>query len=262
MAVRACGHRRSGDCAPVGLAGEPVHGAVVIRGEGGPVALSALSGRAARVNRTPSRPRVTARARMFPTIRSAPSGAFIPRALPRTIAPMLEPLDLGVLRDFATALLIGALVGVEREKRKAEEDKPGIAGLRTFILVALIGAVAGYLAQTAGLVWLLPVTVLAVAGQILAGYVVMARKRSDLLGLTTELAAVAVCLLGAMAMFGHRDLAIGLGVVTAGAGLQAAPARARRQARLGRRLCRRPPADRDLHHPAAAAGPPARPLGP
>ena len=70
---------------------------------------------------------------------------------------MLEPLDLGVLRDFATALLIGALVGVEREKRKAEEGDRGIAGLRTFILVALIGAVAGYLARGRGPVpWLVP----------------------------------------------------------------------------------------------------------
>ncbi len=128
---------------------------------------------------------------------------------------MLEPLDLGVLRDFATALLIGALVGVEREKRKEEEGNRGIAGLRTFILVALIGAVAGYLARTAGLVWLLPLAVLAVAGQILAGYLVLARERPESLGLTTELAAVAVCLLGAMVMLGHRDLAIGLGVVTA-----------------------------------------------
>lgn len=128
---------------------------------------------------------------------------------------MLEPLDLGVLRDFATALLVGALVGVEREKRKAEEGDRGIAGLRTFILVALIGAVAGYLAQTAGLAWLVPAAVLAVAAPVLAGYVVMARERPESLGLTTELAAVAVCLLGAMTMLGHSELAIGLGVVTA-----------------------------------------------
>jgi uncharacterized membrane protein (DUF4010 family) len=128
---------------------------------------------------------------------------------------MLEPLDLGVLRDFATALLIGALVGAEREKRKAEEGDRGIAGLRTFILVALIGAVAGFLAQTAGLTWLVPAALLAVAAPVLAGYVVMARARPESLGLTTELAAIAVCLLGAMTMLGHRDMAIGLGVVTA-----------------------------------------------
>lgn len=128
---------------------------------------------------------------------------------------MADPLDLGVLSDFATALLIGALVGVEREKRKLEEGDHGIAGLRTFILVALIGAVSGYLAEAAALPWLVVVAVIAVAGPVIAGYVTLARVRPDSLGLTTELAAIAVCLLGAMTMLGHRELAIGLGVVTA-----------------------------------------------
>ena len=40
-------------------------------------------------------------------------------------------------------------------------------------------------------------------------------RSPDSFGLTTEIAAVVVCLLGAMTMLGHRELAIGLGVVTA-----------------------------------------------
>ena len=37
---------------------------------------------------------------------------------------------LKVALDFATAVLLGALVGIEREKRKAEEGEvAGIAGL-------------------------------------------------------------------------------------------------------------------------------------
>ena len=47
---------------------------------------------------------------------------------------------LTVALDFATAILLGALVGIEREKRKSEEDDTHIAGLRTFILLALFGA--------------------------------------------------------------------------------------------------------------------------
>lgn len=128
---------------------------------------------------------------------------------------MADLPDLGVLSEFATALLIGVLVGVEREKRKLEEGDQGIAGLRTFILVALIGAVAGYLAEVAALPWLVVAAVIAVAGPVTAGYVTLARVRPDSLGLTTELAAIAVCLLGAMTMLGHRELAIGLGVVIA-----------------------------------------------
>ncbi len=50
--------------------------------------------------------------------------------------------------DFAIAILLGALVGVEREKRKAEEHAAGhVAGLRTFMLLALLGAAAGLLSR-------------------------------------------------------------------------------------------------------------------
>src|SRR5215470_5203020 len=56
--------------------------------------------------------------------------------------PRLTPtaaLDLATVRDFATALLIGALVGTEREKRLSEEAETGIGGIRTFVLIALLG---------------------------------------------------------------------------------------------------------------------------
>jgi uncharacterized membrane protein (DUF4010 family) len=127
---------------------------------------------------------------------------------------MLGDLDLSVFRDFATALLIGALIGVEREKRKGDGE-PGIGGLRTFILFALTGAVAGFLSRGDGAPWILLATMLPVAGLVFAGYWQVTKAQPDSFGLTTEIAAVVVCLLGAMTMLGHRELAIGLGVVTA-----------------------------------------------
>ena len=45
---------------------------------------------------------------------------------------MNDGLDLGTIRNFGTALLIGALVGIEREKHKSAEAEAGIGGLRTF----------------------------------------------------------------------------------------------------------------------------------
>ena len=128
---------------------------------------------------------------------------------------MPEPFDVGVIWDFATALLIGALVGVEREKRKSEELE-GI-GLRTFILLALIGAVAGFLSRGGGVPWVLLAAFLPVSALVFARYSQVARAQAGAFGLTTEIAAVAVFLLGAMTMLGHRELAIGLGVVTAAA---------------------------------------------
>jgi hypothetical protein len=46
---------------------------------------------------------------------------------------MNNDLDLGTIRKFVDALLIGALVGIEREKHKSAEPEAGIAGLRTFV---------------------------------------------------------------------------------------------------------------------------------
>ena len=52
---------------------------------------------------------------------------------------------LATAGDFAISVLLGALIGIEREKRKSEEDDTGhVAGLRTFTLLALLGAVAGW----------------------------------------------------------------------------------------------------------------------
>jgi uncharacterized membrane protein (DUF4010 family) len=125
---------------------------------------------------------------------------------------MPEALDVSVIWDFATALLIGALIGAEREKRKSE-DGEGI-GLRTFILIALVGAVAGFLSR-GGVPWVLLAAFLPVSALLFAGYWLVSRVQDRTFGLTTEIAAVAVFLLGAMTMLGHRELAIGLGVVTA-----------------------------------------------
>ena len=123
---------------------------------------------------------------------------------------------LTVTLDFATAILLGALVGIEREKRKTEEeDTHHIAGLRTFILLALLGAAAGWLSRTLSTPWILAAALLIVGAFVGVGYVITARASQDGKGLTTEVAAVVVFLLGVMVMLGHRELAIGLGVVTA-----------------------------------------------
>ncbi len=128
---------------------------------------------------------------------------------------MESGLDLTTVRNFANALLIGALVGIEREKRKEAEVEPGIGGLRTFILVALIGAVGGWLSDILHAPAVLATAVGIVGAAVLAGYVLGARARPDSLGITTESAAILVCFLGAMTTLGHRELAVALGIATA-----------------------------------------------
>ena len=124
-------------------------------------------------------------------------------------------VDLTVIRNFATAILVGALLGIERERSKHERVDLPIGGLRTFILFALIGALGGWLTLALDSPWVLVVALLMALTPVLAGYVMAARQHHDSLGLTTEMAAIAACLLGAMSTLGYRDLAVGLGVTVA-----------------------------------------------
>jgi len=128
---------------------------------------------------------------------------------------MPPTVDLQAVWNFATALLIGALLGIERERHKREHDEQTIGGLRTFILFALIGALGGWLTLVLESPWILAAALIASLAPVLAGYVISARTQPDALGLTTELAAVAACLLGAMTTLGYRELAVGLGVAVA-----------------------------------------------
>lgn len=127
---------------------------------------------------------------------------------------MANGLDLELARDFGTALLLGALIGIEREKHNMRQGF-GIAGVRSFVMLALIGAAAGFMSTTLALPWVLPAAIVAAAAAIVAGYVAGTKKRPESIGITTELASIFVCLLGAMVTSGYRDLGIGLGVVAA-----------------------------------------------
>ncbi|MFD0986666.1 MgtC/SapB family protein [Methyloligella solikamskensis] len=129
---------------------------------------------------------------------------------------MERPELLEAAINFGIAILLGALVGLEREKRKgaADEDTDLIAGLRTFTLFSMLGAAAGWLAVERDMPFLLPAGLLLVGAFVLVGYYVTA-KASDDTGLTTEIATLIVFMLGAMVMLGYRELAIALGIVTA-----------------------------------------------
>jgi uncharacterized membrane protein (DUF4010 family) len=120
-------------------------------------------------------------------------------------------LDLATAYDFGNALLLGALLGIEREKRNMREGF-GVAGLRSFVMFAMLGAIGGFLAVHMQMPWVLVATIAAVAALVVAGYVTAAKARPHELGLTTELAAIVTCLLGALSTSGHRELAIALGV--------------------------------------------------
>jgi uncharacterized membrane protein (DUF4010 family) len=123
-------------------------------------------------------------------------------------------LDLMLLQQFFIALLIGALIGLEREKKKASAQRASFSGIRTFILLAQMGAVSAWLSQQIAVFWLFPLSLLAIALVIITAYVLENKAQGNALGLTSELAAITVFLLGGAVMYGYAELAVMLAIVT------------------------------------------------
>lgn len=127
----------------------------------------------------------------------------------------MPTLDLTVVWNFTTAILIGALLGIERERHKHEHGDASIGGLRTFMLFALIGALGGWLSQVLASPWILVATILAAMAPAVGGYLLSSRSSASAVGITTQLAGLATCLLGALTALGQRELAVGIGVMVA-----------------------------------------------
>lgn len=123
-------------------------------------------------------------------------------------------LDALPFRAFAIALFLGALVGIEREKRQSDAPVRGIGGIRTFILFAEAGAIAAWLALSLASPWIFAAAGACVTALVLAGYLAAARARPDDIGLTTEVAALVVFLLGGLTVAGEAALAVALAIAT------------------------------------------------
>ncbi len=116
--------------------------------------------------------------------------------------------------QFGAALLIGALLGLEREFVQQKEGVFEFAGVRTFSLITLLGAVAAYMEQYWG-PWTSLVVFCGLVLLSIAGYWGALWITREAGGITTEVAALLAYLLGALVMKGHLDVAAALGVVTA-----------------------------------------------
>lgn len=111
-----------------------------------------------------------------------------------------------LLTGMAAALGIGLLIGIDRERAKGSGSERAAAGVRTFLLLALGGAIAELVGPLG----------VAIAGAFVVAAIIASyrRTRSDDPGLTTEVAMLATFLLGVLAMR-SAGLAAALGVVVA-----------------------------------------------
>ena len=118
---------------------------------------------------------------------------------------------------YAIRSYYGLLVGLQREyahlqKEAVQEEDPTFGGTRTFALLALLGCTAAYLSDKAGSVLVFVTIVGIVGGLIMIAYIATARKGS--LGMTSEAAAIATMLTGAICYWHELAVAAALGVAS------------------------------------------------
>ena len=110
--------------------------------------------------------------------------------------------------NLALALGIGLLIGAERERRKGEGPSRSPAGIRTFTVASLAGAISFIVGGEL-------VFAIATAGVIILTTVAYWRGDDDDPGLTTEIALIVTTLLGGLSTQ-KPALAAGLAVTVAG----------------------------------------------
>lgn len=128
------------------------------------------------------------------------------RARPAAMPDSL-PLDANQIEAFLIATGIGLLIGLERERVPSAR-----AGLRTFALVGMFGALVAMLGQTQGSLAPFVAGLVIVALTLIAAYL---RHPDPSDPGTTSVAALVVCYcLGAATWLGYAQLAVMLAVAT------------------------------------------------
>jgi uncharacterized membrane protein (DUF4010 family) len=113
---------------------------------------------------------------------------------------------------FGVALVIGFLIGLQREYAYGDPEHEMFAGMRTFSLMSLVGCTAALLADEAGSAWPLAVVIFLVGAWLGTGFFIHAWR--DEAGLTTEAAALLTVLVGALCYWDYLELAAATGVAT------------------------------------------------
>ncbi len=110
-----------------------------------------------------------------------------------------------IFQTLGISLGLGLLVGLQREHVAKH-----IAGIRTFPLITVTGTIAAMLAGLYG-GWVLAAALAGVIAILVLGVAVEIRRGEAEVGITTEIAVLAMFLVGAMLVDGPRSAAVAVG---------------------------------------------------
>lgn len=116
--------------------------------------------------------------------------------------------------NFIVAILLGALIGLQREFAQQHLKVKNFAGIRTFTLISLLGSILGYFSggNFNSPFVLLGFSFIAIIS--IASYIVIYKKTKNVTG-TTEVTVILSYLLGVLTTTGYLELSVIFGIVIA-----------------------------------------------
>jgi uncharacterized membrane protein (DUF4010 family) len=111
---------------------------------------------------------------------------------------------------FGVALVIGILMGLEREYAAEGREAPLFAGVRTFALLSLLGCTGALISDIMGSPWPLVAVIISMGALTVAAY--FSLTQSGDFGGTSEVASLLAILLGALCYWDQLALAAALAV--------------------------------------------------
>ncbi len=120
----------------------------------------------------------------------------------------MEITIIHIFQNYFLAILLGAMMGLERERKAAR-----LAGLRTFILITLFGSICGHISTMEAGQWIIPAGMIAVTVQ--AAMVHFLRFKEEILaGFTTSVALLVAFGIGVMVGLDQKMAAVALSLAT------------------------------------------------
>ena len=116
--------------------------------------------------------------------------------------PIPLPETPELLKSFGTALGLGLLVGLQREWVQNH-----VAGIRTFALLSLFGALSGLLGLVFG-GWVVAAALIALVSVVIIGHIAELKSKEPDSGLTTEMAMLVMFATGIISVLGQRLIAV------------------------------------------------------
>jgi len=119
-------------------------------------------------------------------------------------------MELLIIKQIGIALIIGMMIGLQREMHYKKKGEISFAGTRTFSLIALFGYLSAWMQTKVAL--FLPVSLLLFGFLVLISYFTKTTK-GRFHGATTEIAAILTYILGVMLYFSLEPYVVFLAVV-------------------------------------------------